>query len=274
MRRRQRRLCSWWRHEQQSIAAALATYQHHSAQRQKTARAGEWGREMNFTATIRDRSFSSTCRSTNPAPQVRVLRHTVEHRIEAHPFVQILEAPVPQGENQLVDSFRHLDLPIPKQVIEVPKISSSSRLSRRVLRAPQTAEQLVDLPTVVFFSSLQQRTAEQTTDIPVQRRRRGVAEVFKVYALDRCTASSSHSPDAADEAFTWVFALSPKMKKSAKISRAQVRTGCGLHSMDAGSSSGSCGPGAGYVEGRIGVCVGPDGFWPVVQAGQSSSALG
>ena len=41
-RRRQRRLRSWWRHEQHSIAAALATSQHHSALRgQKKARAGE-----------------------------------------------------------------------------------------------------------------------------------------------------------------------------------------------------------------------------------------
>ena len=54
MRRRQRRLRSWWRHEQQSTAAALATYSHHSAQRLKTARAGEWVSEQNFTATIRN----------------------------------------------------------------------------------------------------------------------------------------------------------------------------------------------------------------------------
>ena len=40
-RRKQRRLRSWWRHEQQSIASALATFQYHNAQRQKTARAGE-----------------------------------------------------------------------------------------------------------------------------------------------------------------------------------------------------------------------------------------
>ena len=32
-RRKQRRLRSWWRHEQQSIAAALAIYTHHSALR-------------------------------------------------------------------------------------------------------------------------------------------------------------------------------------------------------------------------------------------------
>ena len=59
-RRKQRRLRSWWRHEQQSIAAALATYSHHSALRgQKTARAGEEDHEMHFTATFR----------ANPPPQ-------------------------------------------------------------------------------------------------------------------------------------------------------------------------------------------------------------
>ena len=59
-RRRQRRLRSWWRHEQQWIAAALATYSHHSALRgQKTARAGEEDNEMHFTATFR----------ANPPPQ-------------------------------------------------------------------------------------------------------------------------------------------------------------------------------------------------------------
>ena len=41
-RRRQRRLRSWWRHEQQSFAAILATFQHHSAPRgPKMARTGE-----------------------------------------------------------------------------------------------------------------------------------------------------------------------------------------------------------------------------------------
>ena len=36
-RRRQRRLRSWWRHEHQSVAAALATFSHRSAQRPKMA---------------------------------------------------------------------------------------------------------------------------------------------------------------------------------------------------------------------------------------------
>ena len=37
-----------------TVAMALAEKLHHSAQRPRMARAGEWGREMNFTATIRD----------------------------------------------------------------------------------------------------------------------------------------------------------------------------------------------------------------------------
>ena len=78
---------------------------------------------------------------TDPAPQERVERHIVEHRIEACSFVQILDAPVPQGGNQLVEAFRHLDLHVPELVVEVPKISSSPRRSRR-RRIPlvQTAE--------------------------------------------------------------------------------------------------------------------------------------
>ena len=41
-------------------------------------------------------------------------------------MVQILDIPGPQGRDQLVEACRHLDLPIPQQVIEVPKTSSSS----------------------------------------------------------------------------------------------------------------------------------------------------
>ena len=86
----------------------------------------------------------------------------MEHRIEACPFVHILDAPVPQGGNQLVEAFRYLDLHIPEQVIEVPKISSSRRRCRR-RRVPvvQTAEQLVDVLEFVSFTFLfQQQIAD------------------------------------------------------------------------------------------------------------------
>ena len=51
-----------------------------------------------------------------------------------------------------------------EQVIAVPKISN---FTRSVLRSPQLAEQLVEVPTVVSFALLQQHTAERIIDIPV-----------------------------------------------------------------------------------------------------------
>ena len=45
---------------------------------------------------------------SDPAPQERVQRHTAEHRVDVLPYVQILDAPVPQGGNQLVEALRHL----------------------------------------------------------------------------------------------------------------------------------------------------------------------
>ena len=82
-------------------------------------------------------------------------------------FVPSLDVPVPQMENQLVQ----LDVHIPEQVIEVPKISSPSRPCRRRVRfAEQTAEQLVEVPTTISYSSLLQRTVEQNVVIPVPDR--------------------------------------------------------------------------------------------------------
>ena len=54
------------------------------------------------------------------------------------------------------------------QVIDVPKISQDWTQQRLVdtLRQPQTVEQLVEVPTIVSFSTLQ-RIAEQNVDIPV-----------------------------------------------------------------------------------------------------------
>ena len=58
-RRRQRRLRSWWRHKQQSIAAALATSLHYSSRGQRKARAGEEESELKYTAKFQ----------TTPPPQ-------------------------------------------------------------------------------------------------------------------------------------------------------------------------------------------------------------
>ena len=83
--------------------------------------------------------------------QERVKRHTVEQFGELAPMVQILDAPVPQWVGKLEDVLKIVDLFVPVQEIEVPRISSPScPLPRRVLLEPQTAEQLVEVPVPSF----------------------------------------------------------------------------------------------------------------------------
>ena len=88
--------------------------------------------------------------------------------VDAVPGLRTLEGPVPLMVDQLPDIeqfFRALS-PDPEQVIEVPKILPFDVPMRTAVRVPQLAEQLVDVPTIVSFSSLQ-RIMEQTVDIPV-----------------------------------------------------------------------------------------------------------
>ena len=79
-------------------------------------------------------------------PQEGVKRHTVEHIIDV-PFVQILDVPVAQMGNQVVEFMQTLDTVTPEQVIEVPKLSQDRIPQRSAVRRPQKAEQLVELPT-------------------------------------------------------------------------------------------------------------------------------
>ena len=82
-----------------------------------------------------------------PRPQDRLKRHTVEHIVDVSAFVQILNVPVPQLGNQLVEFMQKLDTSTPVQVIEVP--ISLDRIPQRFVdgRRPQRAEQLVEVPT-------------------------------------------------------------------------------------------------------------------------------
>ena len=57
-------------------------------------------------------------------------------------------------------SFVSWILPVTEQVVEVPKVSSSSCPLGAVLHEPQLVEQLVEVPTVLSVAELQQRTAE------------------------------------------------------------------------------------------------------------------
>ena len=91
--------------------------------------------------------------------------------LEVVPVVPMLHVFVPRKVDQLVDFLTPLDFPVPEQVIEVPKIECPPRAARTVLRAMQTADQLVEVPTTTSYSSLLQRTMEQNVAIPVRGRR-------------------------------------------------------------------------------------------------------
>ena len=72
---------------------------------------------------------------------------SLEQLVEHVRGVPVLDAPVPQMVDKLVEVLRIVDLLVPVQEIDVPKISSLSRPPlRRALPVPQTAEQLVDVP--------------------------------------------------------------------------------------------------------------------------------
>ena len=97
-------------------------------------------------------------------PQERVQQRTVEQIVDPVPLVPLLHDVVPQMVEQLVDILPPLDFRVAEQVIEVHQIVCPPRAARTVLRAPQTAEQLVEVPTIV---SLLQLIIEQNVDIPV-----------------------------------------------------------------------------------------------------------
>ena len=130
---------------------------HHTSRGQRTGRGGN---ETHHTAEIRETPSSSlTSLSTSsctrkspggvrpeafaePRPQERVQRHTVEELADFAPMLQILDVPVPQMVDQLVDVLRLFDAAIPGQLVAVPKISCPSRPLRAALAATQMAEQV------------------------------------------------------------------------------------------------------------------------------------
>ena len=108
-------------------------------------------------------------------PLPGVLRHTGAHIVNFSPFVQILDDPVPQMEReQVVEFMKKIDAPaLDEQVIAVPKISLDRIPQRCPRRRPRRAQQLVEVPTIISYSSLQKRNAEQIIDIPVPQGRGG-----------------------------------------------------------------------------------------------------
>ena len=180
-RRRERRLRSWWRHEAQSVRAAVATVLHHSCdvgresynvpRHQKMATAREEVVNKPHDAL---RGLTTPPPGERPAllvevqPQECVERHVVEDPSELAPMVQFFDSPVPQMVDTVLEFFRALDLPVGEQVIAVPQISTD-RVSQRLVerRLPQMVEQLVEVPTVLTPTRIALQIAEQLVNIPV-----------------------------------------------------------------------------------------------------------
>ena len=180
-------------------------------------------------------------------------------------LVQVLDAPVPQMGHQLLVVLQKIDTRTPDQAIEVPKIFPD-RVPQRLVecRPPQMAKQLKEVPTIVPFSSLQQRTVEQMIDIPVPGHGGGRGGLQGFSSGQNSTAtpsskkriseriveqivdpvfsgglhgslsghgsSSSHSPAGVEERAGepgkgFFFALFPKIKKVRSWLRTRVR-GC------------------------------------------------
>ena len=159
-RRRQRRLRSMLRHERQTVRMELAAALHHS-----------WGGELWTHEGLRAEKTASAgpaeyfeLSSDDGRPVGGSGRRPCWSR--GYRGAQNLDVPVLQMGEQLPDVlqlFASFLTVVAEPVVEVPKIF----LDRNRLRQPQMVEQLVHVPTVVSYSSLQQLTAEQIVDIPV-----------------------------------------------------------------------------------------------------------
>ena len=287
--RRQRRLRQWLRHERLSVAMALAETYHHSAPRRPTmARAGGWERVALHAAGAQHFAMDAgeddgeAPAAGRPAPllevlpQVGVQWHTVEQRIEHTAYVQILDAPVPLKMEQLVDFFKNVDIEVPAQVIEVPKISQDIIPQRPVDLVPQIVEQLVEVPTVLTPTRIAVQIAEQIVDTLVPRgrdRRRlqgslpgqssttslssgkrisdrimeqivdfpeqTVEQIVDTSPGGSLAQGSSSSAGPADEDFAGGFShFSPREKKCACRRESECESTSALEVMDAGGLSG------------------------------------
>ena len=142
-------------------------------------------------------------------PREKIQRLTVEQTIDA-PLLLTLD-PAPLIVEQLADVLQFVDalVPVAEKVIEVPKIILENIPVRTLVREPQLAEQLVDVPTIltpvqfhtvldgvskVFSQNRVHQRVEQNVHIPVP------GEIFKIHQ-GQSSASSFHFPaGGADDA--------------------------------------------------------------------------
>ena len=181
-RRRERRLRSWWRHEAQSVQAAVVSALHHSRDVEPAKYEALWGQKKTTEEEEEEAGLEtlSGLRAPTPLPpgmrpaslaeppgaQERVQKHTVEQLADGAPRLPTFDVLVPQMVDQPVAVLARFDLPLPEQGIEVPKSSCPPRFSRTVLRSPRMAEQLVEVP-VPSFDQCTRMAFFRVLDMPV-----------------------------------------------------------------------------------------------------------
>ena len=191
-RRRDRRLRMRWRHEQLPLQMALTAALRHSRdvgpvtynalRSQKTAKAGEWvqgalhGEDLE-APTPQEPGTQHFFLDDDSVPELggvrpdRLFEVRPQERDHRRTVVQIVDNTLTVPSCAADGESTGADVPaahIPELAIVVPKISPPSRHCRRCVRfAEQTAEQLMEVPTIISYSSLLQRIMEQTVDIPV-----------------------------------------------------------------------------------------------------------
>ena len=160
LRRRERRLHSWLRHERMTVRMELAAALHHSANKSAGPETNDALRSQKTVNSREEAVFFELFDEDTagwrppylgepPVPQTRVQRHTAEQMIESFVSVPILDldAPVPQVVEQLVGVLKIFDKSLAEQVVEAPKITLQDRVPHHAaLRLPQLAEQLVEVP--------------------------------------------------------------------------------------------------------------------------------
>ena len=166
------------RYARMSVEMALAECQLRSAQRQKKARAREEEREMHYTAAFRTtvpppvpELFDLFEEPGGCGPTCCWSRRGRKNECCSTPWSTLMPSAhlcrfsmlLFRGwENSLVDILRFFDTlcPVAEQVIDVPKIILEDIPTRTPVRDPQLVEQLVEVPSLLFF-------LKQNVDIPV-----------------------------------------------------------------------------------------------------------
>ena len=123
-------------------------------------------------------------------------------------MVQIFDAPVPQMGGNVTDTLRILDFPIVELVIEVPKISYSPCPLRSLVPESQTAEQLVEVPTVLSPTRIALQIAEQIVDTPIPQGR-GKRRVQGFLPEQSSTATSFSLESISERTVEQIVDISP-----------------------------------------------------------------